>query len=100
MGFLDFFGNKKKKIADFQSRNAIVLDVRTKKEYNRGAIPNSKHIPLDILSTKISEVKNWNKPVITCCESGGRSAMAARLLRTNGVEVINGGGWNSLLKKM
>ncbi len=100
MGLLDLFGNKKKKIADFQSRGAIILDVRTKSEYSNGAIPGSKHIPLQQISVKISEIKKWDKPVITCCASGMRSGSAATILKSNGVECMNGGGWFALSKKL
>ena len=100
MGILDLFGNKKKKLADYQSRGAIILDVRTKGEYQQGAIPGSKHVPLQQVSVKISEIKKWNKPVITCCASGVRSGSAAAILRSNGVEAMNGGGWMSLHKKL
>lgn len=101
MGFLDFlFGNKSKKIQDFKSRGAIVLDVRTKGEYDGGAIPGSKNIPLQSLNSKMSTIKKWNKPVICCCASGMRSASAAGILRSQGVEAINGGGYFSLSKKL
>ena len=101
MGLFSFlFGNKNNKIADFQSRNAVILDVRTKAEYDSGAIPRSKHIPLQQLSSKIAQVKKWDKPVITCCASGVRSGSAAAMLRSNGIEAMNGGGWFSLSKKI
>ncbi len=100
MGLFDLFGNKKKKIADFQSRGAIVLDVRTKGEYNGGAIPGSKNIPLQQVSVRMTEIKKWDKPVITCCASGVRSGSAASILRSNGIEAMNGGGWFSLSKKL
>ncbi len=101
MGLLDFlFGNKSKKIEDFTSRGAIILDVRSKGEYDGGAIPGSKHIPLPNISSKMNEIKKWNKPVITCCASGMRSASAAGILKSNGVEAMNGGGWFSLSKKL
>jgi rhodanese-related sulfurtransferase len=101
MGLLDFlFGNKSKKIEDFTSRGAVILDVRSKSEYESGAIPGSKHIPLQNVSSKINEIKKWNKPVITCCASGMRSASAAGILNSNGVEAMNGGGWFSLSKKL
>jgi len=101
MGLFDFLlGNKNKKIEDFRSRGAIILDVRTKGEYQGGAIPGSKNIPLQQLSSKINEVKKWNKPVITCCASGMRSGSAAAILRSNGVEVMNGGGWFNLSRKL
>jgi len=42
MGLLDtLFGNKNDKIKDFQSRNAVIIDVRTTGEYSQGAIPFS-----------------------------------------------------------
>lgn len=100
MGLFSIFSNKKKKIEDFKNRGAIVLDVRTKSEYQAGAIKGSKHIPLQQLSVKLAEVKKWNKPVITCCASGMRSGSAARILNQNGVEAMNGGGWQSLERKL
>ena len=81
MGLLDFlFGNNTKKIQDFKNRDAVILDVRTRKEYDAGAISGSKHIPLNEINTKISEIKKWNKPVITCCASGVRSGNAAKII--------------------
>ncbi len=101
MGLFDFlFGNKTKKIDDFKSRNAVILDVRTKGEYQGGAIPGSKNIPLQQISARLAEIKKWNKPVITCCASGMRSGSAATILRSNGVEAMNGGGWHSLSQKL
>ncbi|GER58027.1 hypothetical protein ULMA_01350 [Patiriisocius marinus] len=101
MGLLDLlFGNKTKKIQDFTSRDAVILDVRSKAEYNSGAIPGSKHIPLQQVASKISEIKKWNKPVITCCASGMRSGSAAAILKSNGIEAMNGGGWQSLYQKL
>jgi phage shock protein E len=97
MGLLDFlFGNKSKKIEDFMSRNAIIIDVRTKAEFDMGAIPGSKNIPLQNINSKIKEIKKFNKPVITCCASGMRSGTAASILNGQGIEAMNGGGWKSL----
>ena len=101
MGLFDFlFGNKTKKIDDFKSRGAIILDVRTKGEYQGGAIPGSKNIPLQQLSVRLADIRMWNKPVITCCASGMRSGSAATILRSNGVEAMNGGGWFNLSQKL
>jgi rhodanese-related sulfurtransferase len=101
MGFFSFlFGNKTNKIKDFTDREAIILDVRSKGEYDSGAIPGSKHIPLQQIQAKASEIKKWDKPVITCCASGMRSGSAAAILRSKGIEAINGGGWQSLYNKL
>jgi phage shock protein E len=41
-----------------------------------------------------------SKPVVLCCASGTRSAMAARILKKSGFEVvINGGSWRNLIQK-
>ena len=94
------FGNKKEMISDFKKRGAIVIDVRTKEEYSQGAIPGSKNIPLQNINSKIQDIKKLNKPVITCCASGMRSGSAASILKSNGIETINGGGWSSLNSKL
>lgn len=101
MGLLDIiFGNKNKKIQDFRDRGAIVIDVRTKGEFSSGAIPGSKNIPLQLISSRISEIKKWNKPVIVCCASGMRSGTASGFLKRNGVESMNGGSWIRLSGKL
>tara|TARA_R110001632_G_scaffold183829_3_gene303903 strand:+ start:8206 stop:8517 length:312 start_codon:yes stop_codon:yes gene_type:complete len=101
MGLLNvIFGNKTKKIKDFQSRGAIILDVRSKAEYAQGAIPGSKNISLQEIGAKMSQIKKWNAPVITCCASGMRSASATALIKAQGIDVMNGGGWFSLHGKL
>ncbi len=100
MGLLgNLFGNKKKKIDDFVSRGAIIIDVRSKGEYASGAIPGSKNIPLQTIASKADTIKKWNKPVITCCASGNRSGSAVSILENHGIEALNGGPWFSLQKK-
>ena len=97
MGLLDFlFGNKNDMIKDFQSRGAIIIDVRTPNEYAQGAIDGSINYPLQTISSKIKKIKSINKPVITCCASGMRSGNAANILKNKNIEVINGGGWTRL----
>lgn len=83
-------------VEEFMSKEAMVLDVRTEAEYSIGAIPNSKNIPLQTLNNHIANIKKLNKPVITCCASGMRSATAANILKRNGIDAINGGGWQRL----
>ncbi len=101
MGIFDFlFGNKTQKIQEFVERDAVIVDVRTKGEYQLGAIPGSKNIPLQQISSKISEIKKWDKPVILCCASGMRSGSAAGILKSKGIEAMNGGGWSSLYDKL
>lgn len=102
MGLLSMLGisSKLENILDFVKKGAIVIDVRTTGEFKSGHIKGSKNIPLDTIAAKISEIKKLEKPVIVCCRSGMRSAQAASILKENGIEVINGGGWQSLESKL
>ncbi|MFT3701235.1 MAG: rhodanese-like domain-containing protein [Agriterribacter sp.] len=79
---------------------ALIIDVRTQEEYATGNIRGSQNIPLGILQQNLSKFKK-DKPVITCCASGMRSASAKTILQSNGfTEVYNGGGWMNLQKKI
>lgn len=86
--------------ADLVKQGAIILDVRSKAEYQGGHIKGSINIPVDTLNNNLSKLKK-DKPIITCCASGMRSASAKSILKSNGfTEVHNGGGWSSLQNKI
>lgn len=79
---------------------AQIVDVRTKAEYEGGHIKGSVNIPLQSLGSNLSKIKK-DKPVITCCASGMRSASAKSVLKKHGfTNVQNGGGWSSLQAKL
>ncbi|MFK7952738.1 MAG: rhodanese-like domain-containing protein [Ekhidna sp.] len=83
-------------MAELLANGATIVDVRSKAEYASGHLNKSINIPLDQLKTGLNKLDK-NKPVITCCASGMRSASAKSILKSNGFEnVHNGGGWNSL----
>jgi phage shock protein E len=74
--------------------------VRTQEEFQNGHIKGSLNIPLQNLQNNFSKIKK-DKPVITCCASGMRSASAKGMLQSKGFsEVHNGGGWMSLQKQI
>lgn len=102
MGILNLLGlgNNTHLIQKFIEQGALIIDVRTKDEYESGHIIGSKNIPLDKIQTKIPEIKKLNKPIITCCKSGMRSSQATSFLKQNGIECINGGGWESLERNL
>lgn len=81
------------------ANGAVVLDVRTQNEFDAGHIKGAKHIPLDRIKTQLEQIKKLNKPVITVCRSGSRSAMAKSILSSAGIEAYNGGSWLSLRNK-
>lgn len=101
MGIFGFiFGTKKRQVQELLDKGAIILDVRTQKEWDEGHIENAKHIPLDDLRNHVEELKQIDKPIITCCASGVRSAKAAEFLSLNNIIATNGGGWLGLKNKL
>ncbi len=80
---------------------AVVLDVRSKTEYAGGHIAGSLNIAVDQLNSNLHRLPDKNTPIITCCASGVRSAMAKRILTSAGYQdVYNGGSWNNLQDKL
>jgi len=71
-----------------QYRRAVLLDVRETSEWNSGHASNARHIPLGALLGRLGELPN-GRPVVAVCQSGLRSARAARLLAGHGYEVYN-----------
>lgn len=74
----------------------MIIDVRTKAEFSNGHIKGSKNIPLQELPSNLNKLKK-DKPIITCCASGMRSASAKSMFKSNGFSnVYNGGSWARL----
>lgn len=71
--------------------SVMLLDVRTKQEYERGHIDGFVNIPVDELRERVEEVEK-GKPVYVMCQSGLRSYIAMRILAGYGYEVYNFSG--------
>jgi hydroxyacylglutathione hydrolase len=66
-----------------------LVDVRNSNEWAEGHIAGARHIPLGYLADRIDEIPK-TKPIVLQCAGGTRSAIAASILRSRGVEqVIN-----------
>jgi phage shock protein E len=102
MGLLSMLGlgGKTESVKEFVDKGAIIIDVRTPGEFQGGHIKGSKNIPLNTIGNQIESIKKLNKPVIACCASGMRSSQATSILKSNGIEAMNGGGWASLESKL
>ena len=66
----------------------ILLDVRTDKEYETGAIEGSIHIPLNQLRDRLHEL-DASKTIYVNCRSGQRSYIACRILTQHGFACSN-----------
>ena len=100
MSFLsDIFGGNKIKSA--LKKGAIVVDVRTGTEYDRGHVPDAFNIPVDRIAISADRLKSANRPIIVCCNTGDRSSIALKQLKSKGVKnVYNGGNWEKVVELM
>lgn len=73
------------------NQGALLVDVRTQAEFDSGHIIDARHVPQDQVAQQAEALKRYkDKVVITCCESGMRSAAAARALKAVGFsKVVN-----------
>lgn len=99
MGIFSFLGFGNNKLKEALRNGAVIIDVRTAIEYDRGRIPGSINIPIDRVRANIERIRAMKKPIILCCSSDGRSDDARHILRSAGItEVYKAGSWESMLK--
>ena len=94
--FKRLFQNSNEGVEQALLRGAVIIDVRTPFEFSQGHLAGAKNIPLNEIKLKTETIRKWNKPVITVCRSGSRSAAAKGVLQAAGIEVYNGGAWTNL----
>jgi len=68
---------------------SILIDVRTRREYNRGTIEGAVNIPLDELRKRLDEIPN-DKEIYIFCHAGLRGYVAYRILVQKGYKNV----WN------
>ncbi|MBV1871073.1 MAG: rhodanese-like domain-containing protein [Gammaproteobacteria bacterium] len=67
--------------------NAIVLDVRPTKEFNKGHITDSINIPHNLLAERFVELDKYKEqPIILVCAQGHTTGASGQLLRKQGWE--------------
>ena len=72
-----------------QNREAVIVDVREKHEYDESHIPNAIHLSRGTIELDIEEkVADPNAVIITHCGGGGRSALAAESLQKMGYKNV------------
>ena len=72
-----------------QNPNAILLDVRSKQEYEEGHLSGSLPLCLyDIEKCANQVLPDKEQIIITCCSSGSRSKEAQEILETMGYENV------------
>lgn len=78
-----------KKLMD-QDKSVILIDVRTKAEYESGKIPGALLLPYDEISEKTASkiIPSKDETIIVYCRSGRRSSIAAKSLENLGYTIV------------
>lgn len=86
-----------KNVDTLHPEKQILVDVRTREEYNQGHIELAQHIPVDELRSRLHEL-DPEKEIYVYCAVGFRGYIASRILQQNGYKVKNlTGGYRSYL---
>ena len=94
-GPMDFVNAAKAKITELSAaqvkadldagRKFILLDVRSKEEFDAGHLPNAMHVSRGLLEFKIGRViPDKNANIILYCRTGARSALTTQVLNEMG----------------
>jgi NADPH-dependent 2,4-dienoyl-CoA reductase/sulfur reductase-like enzyme/TusA-related sulfurtransferase len=86
-------------VASIDTSKQLLVDVRTKSEYEQGTIPQSVNLPLDDMRVRMNELDR-TKELLVYCQVGLRGYLATRILVQNGFNAKNMSGgyktWSAL----
>lgn len=98
MGLLDRFRRRATMDISAAARAAdrgqvLLIDVRSRREFSSRHALSARNVPLPILASHLDTLSAKGKPVAFICQSGARSAKAARLARVAGLHArsVRGG---------
>ncbi len=80
--------------------NALVVDIRDKKDFSVGHVANAMNIPYANLAKRMNELDiHKQRPIILVCKTGTTVSVAGKMLREKGFNALrlNGGmmEWNA-----
>ena len=101
MSLLSILGLGNGKLKEALRRGAIVIDIRTAAEFDRGKVPDSINIPVDRININLKRIVQMKRPIIICSNSDSENEGVIDVLKANGVkEIYNGGNWTKLWSMM
>ena len=77
-----------------EEENYIIVDVRTKEEYDSSHVVGSINIPYDTIDENTDLDKS--KTIIVYCRRGKRSSIASEILKKLGYNVLDLGAFDSI----
>lgn len=71
-------------------QQAVVLDVRERKEFQAGHIVEAVNVPFSALDNRVDELKKYrDRPIVVTCKMGQTAGAAGTLLRKQGFENVS-----------
>jgi phage shock protein E len=67
---------------------ALIIDVRTREEFNAGHVQNAVNLPVQLLERYYEQIPQ-DKAIVVYCRTGSRSQMAAEFLGKKGWKVYD-----------
>ena len=97
MSLLSILGLGNAKLKEALRRGAIVIDIRTAAEFDRGKVNDSINIPVDRININLKRIVQMKRPIIICSNSDSENERVIDVLKANGVtEIYNGGRWTKI----
>ena len=87
------------KAQEAAKNGALIVDVRTPKEYAQSHLEGAVNIPLKDLETRLSTLDR-SKTIVVYCRSGFRASLAKSTLEEHGFKVINVATQENFRKKI
>ncbi len=70
--------------------NAVVVDVRERKEFQAGHIAGAVNIPQNALEGRLAELDKYqDRPIVVACKMGQNAGAAGTLLRKRGFKNVS-----------
>lgn len=71
--------------------NAQIIDIRPKKDFEKGYIQGSRNIPFTELAKQLDSLKQANHPIIIVCQMGMTAGTAVAMIGKDNVYRLDGG---------
>jgi rhodanese-related sulfurtransferase len=70
--------------------NAVVIDIRDRKEYQAGHIVEAVNVPYSSLEGRLDELRKYReRPIVVTCKMGQNAGAAGTLLRKQGFDNVS-----------
>lgn len=80
----------KEEVPEFMASvpNLLILDVRSDTGWNAGYIPGAKHIPAPEVFSRLVELSDKSRPILTICANGNTALGVCQLLAREGYQNV------------